>query len=96
MKPTCYALLLLAASTLLPACQEESDQCPQPELPKRCLLKPDPGVCNAAMPRYYYDPVDKRCKEFIWGGCGGIVPFQTLQECKDCGGEEPSTTNNPS
>ncbi|MBA4146415.1 MAG: proteinase inhibitor I4 serpin, partial [Cytophaga sp.] len=25
---------------------------------------------------------EKKCKEFIWGGCGGVVPFETLEECK--------------
>jgi hypothetical protein len=44
-----------------------------------CKLEPDPGLCKAYMPRYYYDD---GCKEFIWGGCGGVVPFETLEECQ--------------
>jgi hypothetical protein len=51
----------------------------------RCLLKPDAGNCFAYMPKYYYDQKEKRCKEFIYGGCGGVVPFNTLEECKQCG-----------
>jgi hypothetical protein len=50
----------------------------------RCLLKPDAGNCKAYMPRYYYDQKEKRCKEFIYGGCGGVVPFETLEACKQC------------
>jgi hypothetical protein len=49
-----------------------------------CTLVPDSGLCDAAMPRYYYDQSEKKCKEFMWGGCGGVVPFETLEECKIC------------
>ena len=49
----------------------------------RCELKPDPGPCRAAIPKYYFDKKSKECKEFIWGGCNGVVPFNTLNECKD-------------
>jgi Kunitz/Bovine pancreatic trypsin inhibitor domain len=49
-----------------------------------CLLKPDAGFCLAAFKRYYYDPAEKKCKEFMWGGCEGVVPFETLEACKDC------------
>jgi|TARA_B100000378_G_C17925592_1_gene371361 hypothetical protein len=47
-----------------------------------CYLIPDPGVCLAAIPRYYYDQDSGNCKEFLWGGCGGVVPFETMEECK--------------
>jgi hypothetical protein len=53
----------------------------------RCDLEPNPGPCKAYIIKYYYDPDSKSCKEFVWGGCGGVVPFQTLQECESgCGG----------
>lgn len=36
-------------------------------------------------PKYYYDIEEKRCKEFIYDPkCADIVPFQTLEECKQC------------
>ncbi|MBD0260384.1 MAG: proteinase inhibitor I4 serpin [Cytophagales bacterium] len=63
----------------LPACKKE--ECVQSE---RCRLVPDPGPCFAAMPRYYYNKEEKRCKEFTWGGCQGVVPFETLEACKAC------------
>jgi hypothetical protein len=50
----------------------------------RCELTPDAGTCKAYIPRYYFDPVTKKCTEFIWGGCGGVVPFETMEECKAC------------
>jgi len=51
-----------------------------------CYLTPEPGMCLAAFPRYYYDDDAGQCKEFIWGGCEGVVPFETMEECKSgCG-----------
>ncbi|PIR43230.1 hypothetical protein COV24_03705, partial [candidate division WWE3 bacterium CG10_big_fil_rev_8_21_14_0_10_32_10] len=34
------------------------------------------------MPSYYFDQQEKKCKQFIWGGCGGTRPFEKLAECK--------------
>lgn len=51
---------------------------------KRCSLKPERGPCKAMFERYYYDPVSKTCKLFFWGGCGGVVPFETEEECRKC------------
>lgn len=51
---------------------------------RRCDLVPDPGMCKAYMPRYYYDKKEGKCKEFIWGGCNGVVPFMTLEACEKC------------
>lgn len=47
-----------------------------------CGLEPDPGMCKAYMPRYYFDKTSNICQEFIWGGCGGTVPFESLSECQ--------------
>jgi len=47
-----------------------------------CNIEPDPGNCEAAMPRYYFDKEERECKEFLWGGCDGIVPFDNLEVCK--------------
>ena len=55
-------------------------------LDESCLLVPDPGLCQAAFPRYYYNSQTEKCTQFLWGGCGGVVPFETLEECKNaCG-----------
>lgn len=70
----------LMLSILLSTCSN-NDTCP---LPPSCLLDPDPGLCRAIITRYYYDRVSKQCKEFNWGGCGGVVPFETLEECQNC------------
>lgn len=49
----------------------------------RCSLKPHVGRCDALFERYYFDSDEGVCKEFIWGGCGGVVPFDTIEECRD-------------
>jgi len=49
-----------------------------------CDLEPNPGHCFAAITKYYFDKDDGKCKEFTWGGCNGIVPFDSLEECKEC------------
>ena len=51
----------------------------------RCNLEPDAGFCKASIPKYYYDKKDNECKQFTWGGCDGVVPFDTMEECeKQC------------
>ena len=55
-------------------------------LDESCSLVPDPGLCQAAFPRYFYNSETEKCTQFLWGGCGGVVPFETLAECKKaCG-----------
>ncbi|KAJ2946170.1 hypothetical protein O0L34_g5104 [Tuta absoluta] len=53
-----------------------------------CSLQPDPGNCLALMPRYYYDVNNGRCREFVFGGCGGNANrFVDKDECdQKCGG----------
>lgn len=53
------------------------------EINEKCKLKPDPGTCMAYIPGYYFSESENACKEFIWGGCEGVVPFDTLEECKE-------------
>lgn len=48
----------------------------------RCDLKPDPGNCQAAIPKYYYNKWKNKAEQFVWGGCGGVVPFDTKEECE--------------
>jgi len=51
----------------------------------RCKLEPDAGYCQALIPKYYYDKKENKCKQFTWGGFGGVVPFDTMEECeKEC------------
>lgn len=47
-----------------------------------CTLLPDPGPCEAAIPAWYFDQDWGACTTFTWGGCGGTVPFTTLEDCE--------------
>jgi hypothetical protein len=75
-------ILILQACIFLSllGCERESNCI----VPEPCGLAPDAGPCKAYIPRYFYDKAEGKCKEFIWGGCGGVVPFNTLEECKAC------------
>ncbi|XP_013879353.1 kunitz-type protease inhibitor 1 [Austrofundulus limnaeus] len=35
----------------------------------RCTQPPRTGPCRAHFPRWYYDPLDRKCHEFTYGGC---------------------------
>ena len=48
-----------------------------------CGAEPNIGPCFAAIPAYYFNQANGSCEEFTWGGCGGTVPFETLQECEN-------------
>ena len=79
MKKIIPTLTLVATIVLLMYCKKD---CIKSD---RCNLEPDAGTCKAHIPAYYYDKKDKKCKEFIWGGCDGVVPFKTMKECeKQC------------
>ncbi|XP_066974380.1 uncharacterized protein [Macrobrachium rosenbergii] len=39
--------------------------------PPLCLEKPDPGLCRAYMPRWYYNASNETCRKFAYGGCQG-------------------------
>jgi hypothetical protein len=74
-----HIFLFCSIGILVFACQKED--C---EKPSQCELKPDPGLCEAAIPKYFYNSVKGKCEEFIYGGCDGVVPFETLEECYEC------------
>lgn len=71
-------IIMFLSIVLFSSCEDEVEQC------EACQLIPQVGMCNAAIPKYYYDQDSSACRMFIWGGCGGVVPFETLEECKSC------------
>ncbi|CAH1265380.1 TFPI [Branchiostoma lanceolatum] len=53
---------------------DEDDVCSQP-------MKV--GICKAAVQRFYFDSVEKKCASFIYGGCrGNRNNFATMDECQ--------------
>jgi hypothetical protein len=77
MNRTLHAIIFIV---LFASCEKDSD-CLKSE---RCNLVPEPGLCDALFTKYYFDKVDGKCKEFKWGGCEGVVPFETMAACKQC------------
>ena len=40
------------------------------------------GSCDKSVERYFYDPIEKKCKKFLFSGClGNRNNFLTLHEC---------------
>lgn len=76
MRPIPPLVLLLAIATpLTGGCSTA------PKLPEACAVKPESGRCRAAFTRYWFDDKAASCLAFIWGGCAGSVPFETLELC---------------
>ena len=48
-----------------------------------CNSIPDPGKCLAAFQTFYFDQTTSQCEESYWGGCDGVVPFWTLEDCQN-------------
>jgi Kunitz/Bovine pancreatic trypsin inhibitor domain len=73
-------ILIVLCALALTQCKEKITN----ECVENCALTPDAGPCKAAFIKFYFDPKEKTCKQFTWGGCGGVVPFQTKEECEAC------------
>lgn len=60
---------------------------------KTCLLAPVEGPCRHYSTRYFYDPEEKKCLTFIYGGCfGNKNNFRTKKVCQQtCRGAENKT-----
>lgn len=81
MRSRTLPLTLLLLSTV---------SCAQKDLPEPCYEKPASGKCKASHKRFYHDTRTGTCKPFIWGGCGGNVPFASLEQCKTtCNARSP-------
>ena len=50
---------------------------------RSCYSDPDVGMCEDAIEKYYFDWESRSCKSFIWGGCGGNVPFDAMGLCQN-------------
>ncbi|CAG7830632.1 unnamed protein product [Allacma fusca] len=64
-------------------------------IPEKCRQGNNPGPCQEEIVRYYFDSIMKKCRPFIYGGCGGNSNnFQTKSLCaQEC--ERTPQTENP-
>mgnify|MGYP002380653318 CR=1 FL=1 len=77
MRTLFYAVSLIVLQVIL-SCSTEMNH-------TDCTLIPETGPCKASIPKYYFDKQEQKCKVFYWGGCDGVVPFETQQDCdKKC------------
>jgi hypothetical protein len=51
-------------------------------IPDKCRLKPINGSCKAMMEKYYFNLKTGKCMEYTYDGCGAVVPFDTLDDCR--------------
>ncbi|CAM4642360.1 unnamed protein product [Leuciscus chuanchicus] len=48
-----------------------------------CVEPPVTGSCRESATHWYYNPYERRCNRFNYGGCGGNMNrFKTEEECK--------------
>jgi hypothetical protein len=81
---TISILLLITYTTSDTTLEDNSDTTLEEKpLDARCRLEHDAGPCKAGFPKYYFDPTRQKCIKFLWGGCDGVVPFETLEECQE-------------
>lgn len=52
------------------------------QLDSSCYLIPDTGPCFGLFPKYFYNQTTQQCETFTYGGCAGLVPFETLLDCQ--------------
>jgi hypothetical protein len=76
MKKYIIMSLLIITLTLM-ACEQQ-----QLINKDRCEIEPIAGPCEALIYKYYFDQETQTCEEFMWGGCEGVVPFETMEECQ--------------
>lgn len=49
-----------------------------------CQLPAETGNCANYVDRWYYDTLEKTCRQFYYGGCGGNRNnFETQQTCQE-------------
>lgn len=68
-------------------CSKNKEELPEivlnpKEKDSRCSMPHENGPCKALFWYYYYDAPSNSCKEFVYGGCEGSVPFETREACK--------------
>lgn len=55
------------------------------ECETKCLISQDQGNGTMNSAKYFFDPQEKKCKLARWTGSDALFPFDSLEECENCG-----------
>ncbi|WP_156874793.1 ankyrin repeat domain-containing protein [Thermodesulfobacterium hveragerdense] len=53
------------------------------DIKKRCYLIPQVGPCKGLFWGAYFIPGLNKCEKFFYGGCDDVVPFNSVEACKN-------------
>ncbi len=53
------------------------------DIKARCGLEPQGGSCKARFEKGYYNKKNRVCMSFTYGGCAGVVPFDSIEACRN-------------
>lgn len=76
------SLLNLCVCLAITSCSGVCTLCHAAALPERCMLVPVNGRCKAMIEKFFFDQQNQKCKAYFHDGCGPVVPFDTLDECR--------------
>lgn len=52
------------------------------ELSEKCKLMPVKGPCKAMIEKIFFNQKTGKCTPYFYDGCGPVVPFDSLEECR--------------
>jgi len=78
----CFVIAFLTSCKTKKLNADQQDREVNTELGEQCMMKHHAGPCRGAFTRYYFDQKEGKCMSFIYGGCQGVVPFETLEDCQ--------------
>lgn len=85
--PTCIEVCVAECTCPSGMVAADDGNCVTPEncpvtIPESCQLPPEPGLCKAYIPSYFYNSTAGNCHIFIYGGCqGNDNRYTSYQEC---------------
>jgi len=76
-------LLFLVAFCFFSSCCDKEALPTECEV--KCSIKQEQGNDTINAANYFFDPKEKKCKLSRWTGSDTLIPFNSLEECENCG-----------